>query len=108
MIQKYGVNAGTFEFKVLDVFLPDPLPESWESKSVKVTFHPFLVVMCAERKNGESCPNPSTAIWLPYWHIEEDGEGKRTDAKYGQYAPLMDTPHFISLMKKAWAKGYFN
>lgn len=93
VVLPFGLSAGTTDCKVLSVFLPRELV-SWEHKKEKVTFYPFLVVLQRVGKDGYSA-------WLPYWHLHGN---KR---KYGQYAPFMDDPQFIDLVKQAQQKGYW-
>jgi len=92
----WGLGAGTYQWVVLDVFVPDE-PVKWSDKTRRrVTFYPFLVVI--EREGGRR------HVWLPYWHVVR-GEGKE-QKKYGQWAPWMELSTFKELVAKARRKGY--
>jgi hypothetical protein len=94
----FGLEGGTDQiFKVRAVFLPHTA-ECWKKENgARVCFHPFLVVL--ESANG------GTAFWLPYWHTEELENGTMK-TKAGQWAPLMDSRLFESLIGQARERGY--
>lgn len=94
VVLPFGLSAGMADCKVLSAFLPRELL-SWEHEEEKVTFFPFLVVL---QRAGDD----SYSAWLPYWHLH----GNRR--KYGQYAPFMDDPQFIDLVRQAQQRGYWN
>ena len=61
----FGLDAGGKDQVVEAAFAPEP-PEDWiDSRGRRVTFWPFLVI--TQRDGRER------AVWLPYWHIVEDG-----------------------------------
>ena len=60
-----------------------------------ITFYPFLVVV---ERHGRG-----NAIWLPYWHVVEDGI--RRKKKFGQWAPFMDEKLFVDLIVQARENG---
>lgn len=94
VVLPFGLSAGTTDCRVLSAFLPTQLV-SWEHESETVTFYPFLVVLQRAGDDGYSA-------WLPYWHLH----GNRR--KYGQYAPFMDDPQFMDLVRQAHQRGYWN
>jgi hypothetical protein len=81
--------------EILASFYPRQ-PEDWLGGTV--TFYPFLIVTNREGRDK--------AVWLPYWHVTQDGE-KRT-LKYGQWAPFMDMELFEDLLSQACNAGYLN
>lgn len=94
VVLPFGLSAGTADCKALSAFLPSELL-SWEHNGERVTFYPFLVVL---QRAGDT----SYSAWLPYWHLHGN---KR---KYGQYAPFMDDPQFMDLVRQAQQRGYWN
>ena len=81
--------------EVLASFYPHP-PEDWRGGTV--TFYPFLIVTKREGRDK--------AVWLPYWHVTQDGE--KENLKYGQWAPFMDMELFEDLLSQARSAGYLN
>jgi hypothetical protein len=81
--------------EVLASFYPHQ-PEDWRGGTV--TFYPFLIVTKREGRDK--------AVWLPYWHVTQDGEKKTI--KYGQWAPFMDMELFEDLLSQARSAGYLN
>ena len=81
--------------EVLASFYPHQ-PEDWRGGTV--TFYPFLIVTKREGRDK--------AVWLPYWHVTQDGEKKTI--KYGQWAPFMDMEFFEDLLSQTRSAGYLN
>jgi hypothetical protein len=81
--------------EVLANFYPHQ-PEDWQGGTV--TFYLFLIVTKREGRDK--------AVWLPYWHVTQDGEKKTI--KYGQWAPFMDMELFEDLLSQARSAGYLN
>jgi hypothetical protein len=69
-----------------------------EAQGGTVTFYLFLIVTKREGRDK--------AVWLPYWHVTQDGEKKTI--KYGQWAPFMDMELFEDLLSQARSAGYLN
>jgi hypothetical protein len=94
---QYALDAGTWTYKVLGVFLPVPPPDSWPNKEdgSEVKFYPFLVVMEYAKNKNNPEEKSGKVFWLPYWHTDE----KHT--RYGQWAPSLDHAHFKSLLEQA-------
>ena len=92
----FGLDAGGKDQVVEAAFVPEATEDWTDRQGRHATFWPFLVVA---RRDGRS-----RAVWLPYWHIVEDG--KKRISKYGQWAPFMDDHLFASLLAQARASGY--
>lgn len=91
----FGLDAVGKDQVVEAAFVPRN-PESWpDSLGRTVTFWPFLVITRREKRDR--------AVWLPYWHIVEDGP--RRISKYGQWAPFMDDVLFADLLRQARDSG---
>jgi hypothetical protein len=90
----FAMGARHKQAIVLASFLPRSLPE-WNDG--KVCFYPFLVIL---KRVGAG-----QAVWLPYWHVEQDGAKPRR--KYGQWAPVMETALFTDLLEQAQEAGLF-
>jgi len=81
--------------EVLASFYPHQ-PEDWRGGTV--TFYPFLIITKREGRDK--------AVWLPYWHVTQDGE--KENLKYGQWAPFMDMEFFEDLLSQTRSAGYLN
>lgn len=97
-----GEGVGPRSWDVVHAFFPSKkLPyESvhWPKEDgTPVTFYPFLVVL------GKPDHEEETSVWLPYWHLEQNGD--KTRYKYGQWAPLMEMAIFEDLLRQARDAG---
>jgi len=61
--------------EVLASFYPHQ-PEDWRGGTV--TFYPFLIVTKREGRDK--------AVWLPYWHVTQDGEKKLSSMDSGRHS----------------------
>jgi len=95
----FGNGLYPHRCRVLDVFLPKPMPRSWRQGRFKRSFIPYLVIV-------ESCGNRCQEAWLPYWHIDRNRRGEIVGVKFGQWASFLRAEVLASLMKQARAKGY--
>lgn len=93
---EFGLNAGSFEYHVIDCYLPDNITTWNDTDGCKVEFFPFLVVLGGTQHEE--------AIWLPYWHLHHRSDKVRT--KYGQWAPLMNISTYKQLQTKAQRDGH--
>ena len=85
--------------RVLDVFLPKPMPRSWREGRLQRRFYPFLVMV-------ESSDGGHQEAWLPYWHIDKNRHGDIVGVKYGQWASFLRASVLASLTDQARIKGY--
>jgi len=92
----HGLGIGSRRCIALAAYHPSQA-EEWDDGAAKVRFYPFLVVL-------ESDEEPHRAVWLPYWHVVNDG-GRRT-TKYGQWAPFLGQDIFSDLVRQAKEDGY--
>ena len=97
----FGLDAGPFECKALAAFLPDEEHGTdWpDSNGGTVTFYPFLVIV-ASIEDGDQ------RVWLPYWHVVRFADGRRTQTKYGQWAPHMAMTTMANLLMQARNAGF--
>jgi len=101
LIFPFGLDAEKYFCKVLAVFLPKGLPETWpNSDGGSVEFYPFLVI--GRKINDES----HRTIWLPYWHIIKYDSDRPTETKYGQWAPHLNLETFEDLVGQARQAGF--
>jgi len=94
---KFGLDAGSYEYHVIDCYLPDNITTWYDADGCKVEFFPFLVVL-------RGTQHEETAIWLPYWHLHHQSDKVRT--KYGQWAPFMNIVAYKQLQTKAQRDGH--
>ena len=93
----FGLGAGSYEYHVVDCYLPDDITTWEDGEGCKVEFFPFLVVLGGTQ-------HTETAIWLPYWHLHYRPDKVRT--KYGQWAPIMNIATYKQLQAKAQRDGH--
>ena len=96
---QFGNGSYLHPCRVLDVFLPKPMPRSWREGRYQRSFYPFLVIV-------ESSPRGQQEAWLPYWHIDKNRRGDTVGVKYGQWASFLRASVLASLTGQARAKGY--
>jgi hypothetical protein len=92
---QFGLEAGEYGCKVLSVFLPESRYLAvWEdSAGGTVTFYPFLVIVASIEDDHQS-------VWLPYWHVVRFADRRRPQTKYGQWAPHMTAPQWLTFSCK--------
>jgi hypothetical protein len=99
LIFHFGLGVGEYPCRILDAFTVTN-PSHWKNEVGNETyFYPFLVVLELEN-------NKTKYTWLPYWHIEQDSEGKRLATKYGQWAPFLEHSILMDLLLQAKNKGH--
>jgi hypothetical protein len=96
---QFGNGSYLHPCRVLDVFLPKPMPRSWRERRLQRSFYPFLVIV-------ESSDSGHQEAWLPYWHIDKNSRGDTVGVKYGQWASFLRASVLASLTSQARAKGY--
>ena len=96
---RFGNGSYLHPCRVLDVFLPKPMPRSWREGRFQRSFYPFLVIV-------KSSSSSHQEAWLPYWHIDKNRSGDTVGVKYGQWASFLRASVLASLTDQARAKGY--
>ena len=84
-----------YEMIILASFLPRMLPKLTEGGK-EMTLYPFLVI--TER------PGMGQAVWMPNWHVTEDGT--RKERKPGQGSPFIGIRLYADMLRQVIAKGY--
>jgi hypothetical protein len=93
----FGLGLGSYEYHVVDCYLPDRITTWNDKEDCKVEFFPFLIIL-------KGSQTEETDIWLPYWHLHHRLGGIRT--KYGQWAPFMNIMTYKQLQAKAQKDGH--
>jgi len=91
----FALSKEEYPVNVIDVFLPEKV-DSWKNEGKSIEFYPFMVI--AENKKGGD-----RYVWLPYWHIVKNHN--KTNKKYGQWAPFIDTESYNNMLSKAKKRG---